>query len=544
MRPHVRPAKIFARLLVAAALVTGGAVTIVTPAAATPQPVTATVHATARSVTVSGVLAASRVATSTRSVGLGQDGKPTGSALPATTGTAARPTPSTTSMRSGGLNVASGTTKSALARTSTASVVPAALPAIQGGSQSNSGCTTCTTSDVTAAVSSTQIAETVNLRLQVFNKSGTSLCAVGLTGLLGATNPLQGPRIQYDNANKRFSMVIDSVPTSSSDVAVQYLATSQADDACGAWWIYSTIFPSSAGPFPFGVLLDNAQLGQDSTSILLSTNSFAFSGSYLGSSAYAEPKSVLYSGAGVNFNTFAVAFSTVPVTVAGIPLANSTNTYWLAAVPRTGYDLYVMPTNPAGAISLQATISAPFSAPSRRIRQPGTTATLDPLDGRIGSAAVQAGNTVWFAHDVDNQGFPTVQYGGITVTNNQIQTALAFHDTASDDFNPSIGVSPASATTANIWVNWAYTDSSLGIAASDTVAGIPAGSGVPQLAGVDLTLASGSTTTSSTFGRYSSVAIDPVASSSTCRAGLTALAAQQFFTGGQWTTELARTTFC
>jgi hypothetical protein len=545
MKRRLRPAKVFPRLLVAAAMVTGGVVAVATPAAATAQPVTATVHVTAHSATVSGAIAMSRITTPTRFAGpLGQDGRPTGSALPSTTGTAARPTPNTTSVRSGGLNVETGTTKSALASTSAASVTPAALPSIQGGNQNNSGCTNCATPDVTAAVSSTQIAETVNLRLQVLTKSGTSLCTVGLAGLLGATSPIQSPRIQYDNTNKRFSMVIDTVPTSSDDVAVQYLATSQADDACGAWWIYSTIFPSSAGPYPFGALLDFPQLGQDKTSILLSTNNFAFNGSYLGSSAYAEPKSALYSGAGVDFNTYAVAFGTAPVTVAGNPVASSTNTYWLAAVPRTGYSLYAMPTNPAGAISLQANISAPFSAPSRRIRQPGTATTLDPLDGRIGSAAVQAGNVVWFAHDVDNLGFPTVQYGGITVTNNQIETALAFHDSTSDDFNPSVGLSPVSSTTDNIWVNWAYTNASEGIAPSATVAGIPAGEGVPQLDGVDLTLVSGSTTTNTRFGRYSSVAIDPAASSPTCRAGLTALSAQQYFTGGLWTTELARTSFC
>jgi hypothetical protein len=392
-------------------------------------------------------------------------------------------------------------------------------------------------------VNSTEVAETVNLRLQVFSKSGTSLCNVSLPSLVGATSPLSGPRIQYDNANKRFSMVIDTVPASTDEVAVQYLATSQADDACGAWWIYSTIFQLSA-TYPFGALLDFPYLGQDNTSILVSTNNFGFNGNYLGSSAYAEPKSILYTGGPFSFNVYSVAFSTAPVTVAGIPVASTTNTYWLAAVPGSGYKLYVMPTNPAGAISLQATVSAPFSAPSRRIRQPGTTQTLDPLDGRLGSAAVQAGRVVWFAHTVDDNGFPTAQYGAIDVTTGEVDTALAFHDLGSDDFNASIGVSPASSTTDEVWVNWAYTDVPAGLATSDAVAGVAPGQGVPDLAGVDLTLVSGSATTStSKFGRYSSMAIDPAASAG-CPAGLTALSAQEYFTGNQWTTELARTTFC
>lgn len=539
MSRHVRPANICTRLLVAAVLVTSVTAAVATPATAATQPVTDTGSATAVAATVSGAMAAPQVVKPVRpDAVLGRDGKAAGAELPsATPSSTARPGPT---RGSGTINTAKSAKSSAARATAAAA---ASSPDIQGAGQGNSGCASCATPDVTAAVNSTEIAETVNLRLQVFTKSGTSLCTVSLPSLLGATSQLAGPRIQYDNANKRFSMVIDTVPSSSGDVAVQYLATSQTDDACGAWWIYSTIFQVSAD-YPLGALLDFPELGQDNTSILVSTNNFDFTGKFLGANAYAIPKSVLYTGDPVSFNTYSVAFSTAPVQVAGIPVASTTTTYWLAAVPGTGYDLYSMPTNPAGAISLQATISAPFNAPSRRIRQPGTSDTLDPLDGRIGSPAVQANGIVWFANDVDDQGFPTVRYGAINVANDQIETALAFHDTTSDDFNPSIGVSPASSTTDNVWVNWAYTDSPNGVATSDAVAGVAPGQGVPDLAGVDLTLVNGSATTTNTeFGRYSSVAIDPSGTSS-CPAGLTALSAQEFFSGNQWTTELARTTFC
>jgi hypothetical protein len=560
MERQVRPATIFTKLLVAAVMVTGGVVAVATQATAAvspmaAQPITATGHATAHSTTVSAAMAMSQTSTPTRSAGtLGRDGRSTGDGLAVTPAATARPTPSKPPLRAGDPNVGSGTTSSVTSArpravgtsaASPSSVNPAVSPAIgtQGVTQGNSGCASCATPDVTAAVNSTEMAETANLRLQVFNKSGTSLCNVSLPTLVGATSPLSGPRIQYDSTNKRFSMVIDTVPATSDDVAVQYLATSQSDDACGAWWIYTTIFQLST-TYPFGALLDFPYLGQDSTSILLSTNNYSFSGSYLGSSAYAEPKSILYTGGPFNFNIYSVGFSTAAVTVAGIPVASTTNTYWLAAVPGSGYKLYVMPTNPAGAISLQANVSAPFSAPSRRIRQPGTTQTLDPLDGRLGSAAVQAGKVIWFAHTIDDGGFPTVQYGGLDVTTGQIDTGLAFHDTASDDFNASIGVSPVTSTTDDIWVNWAYTDVPAGIAASDAVAGVAPGQGVPDLAGVDLTLVNGSAATSTTkFGRYSSVSIDPAATAS-CPAGRTALSAQEYFTGNQWTTQLARTTFC
>jgi hypothetical protein len=414
-----------------------------------------------------------------------------------------------------------------------------------GLTQANSNCGGCTTPDVTAAVSGSEQAETVNLSLQVYSKStAATLCTVSLASLLGATTGLSHPRIQWDNANNRFSLVVDSVPSSAFDVPVQYLAASQTSDACGAWWVYSLSFPISS-TYPLGATLNYPFLGQDRTSILSSTNNYNFSGSYVGSSAYAIPKSAAYSGGGFSFTTYSVAFSTAPVTVAGIPMFSTTTTYWLASVPGTGYDLYSMPTNPAGAITLRATIRAPFSAPSRRVNQPGTSRTLDPLDGRIQSAPVQDGNVVWFTHDIDYQGFPTVLYGGIDVTTDQIETAIAFDSNTSDDFNPSIAVTDAGNNTNFIWVDWSYTDTSYGVPVSDTVAGVAPGQGVPNLAGVDLTLVTGSSTsTISTFGAYSSAEADPVAQGS-CPAGETALTAQEFFTsGGSWATQLARTTFC
>ena len=502
-------------------------------------------HAVAHSVTVSGAMAGPQApAQSEPTRTLGRDGKPTGSTLPARPSSGARPSPASMPIGVGGPNVGQSATPASLS--TGPGMTPASSPqfGFQGITEGSSDCTNCQTPDVTAALNATEIAETVNLRLQVSSKAGTTLCTVSLSSLLGAVTPLSHPRIQYDNAFKRFSFVVDSVPTSSSDVPIQYLATSQADDACGAWWVYSlTFFGSSL--YPFGATLDYPYLGQDSTSILSSTNNFTFGGSYIGSAAYAMPKSAAYTGDGFSFTPYSVAFSTAPATVAGIPTFSTTNTYWLASVPGTGYDLYVMPTNPAGAISLQAVIRSAFSAPTRRVRQPGTSQTLDPLDGRIESAPVQDGSFVWFAHGVNVNGFPTIRYGAINVGTGQPFTAVAFHSNTSDDFNPSIGVSDAGNNTNHIWVNWAYTDTPNGVPVSDTVAGVAPGQGVPTLFGNDLTLVTGFSTSSiSSFGAYSSAEIDPVGTFS-CPAGLTALTAQEYFTSsGTWTTQLARTTFC
>jgi hypothetical protein len=518
-------------------------------------------HATARSVTVSQALRRGRspglTSTGTQATmqgPLGRDGRPAGAALPVRAGPGMARTQPAKPLNHTGLNwgharhttqrriTLATQTKAALRPTiRPASVDPGNFTGLSESGSNGGG----TTPDVTAAVSGNELAETVNLTLQVYNKSTAATdCTVSLASLLGAATSLSHPRIQWDNANNRFSLVVDSVPSSAYSVAVQYLATSQTSDACGAWWIYSLSFPIST-TYPLGANLNYPYLGQDSTSILSSTNNYSFGGSYLGSAAYAIPKSAAYSGGGFSFTTYSVAFSTAPVTVAGIPTFSTTTTYWLAAVPGTGYDLYSMPTSPAGAITLQATIRAPFSAPSRRVNQPGTSLTLDPLDGRIQSAPVQDGDVVWFANDINYQGFPTVQYGGIDVQNNEIETAVAFDSDTSDDFNPSITVSDAGDNTNFIWVDWAYTDTDNGVPVSDTVAGVAPGDGVPDLAGVDLTLVSGSSTASiATFGGYSSAEVDPAAQGS-CPAGETALTANEYFTNsGSWTTQLARTTFC
>jgi hypothetical protein len=559
MKLHCRPASV---ILAGSLLFIGAAGTVAAPASAsvpdrsTTASATGTAHAVAHSVTVHAAAAAS--ATHVREIAgspamLGRDGRPTGSGLTASAATGSRPSPANRGIQAGTPNTGPSTARSARlgGRTSAlarpqgmASPNASTAVGIHGVTQGGTGCSNCPTPDVTAAINTTEIAEAVNLQLQVYNRSGTSLCSVGLSSLLGALTALSGPRIQYDTSNKRFSLLIDSVPSSGTDVAVQYLATSQADDACGAWWVYSIEFPVSSA-YPLGALLDYPYLGQDGTSILSSTNNYSFGRSYLGSEAYAMPKAVAYTGAAFNITTYSVAFSTAPVTVAGVPIAGTATTYWLAAVPGTGYDVYAMPTNPAGAITLMGVVRAPFSPPSRRIVQPGTSQTLDPGDGRMGSAAVQDGDTVWFAHTVDDAGFPTVQYGAIVGSTGQFATALAFDDSGSDDFNPSIAVTPAGSGTDYIWVNWAFTDTPFGVATSATVAGVAPGQGVPNLAGVDLVLVNGSPTSlNSVVGRYSSAAIDP-AGTSTCPTGLTALTAQEYFnSAGQWTTQLARTTFC
>lgn len=102
-----------------------------------------------------------------------------------------------------------------------------------------------------------------------------------------------------------------------------FLAASTSGNACGTYFVYTLTF--TGGLFPNGALLDYPYLGQDRAAILSSTNNF--NPGYINSTAWSVSKALVYSGAAVSFPAFAVAFSTAPVTVTGIPIGATANTF-------------------------------------------------------------------------------------------------------------------------------------------------------------------------------------------------------------------------
>lgn len=470
-------------------------------------------------------------------VTLGIDGKPTGSGL-STAATAGKkvirgskpPVP-------GGPNYADGSQPGPLvpAPTTVNANFDGINQAAGGGAQP---------SDVNASVGPTQILETVNRRVSVYGKAGGLLCTNTLAGWLGlgATNVFD-PRTLYDNLNDRFIIIATTSGTPGAAPRL-FLAASLSGNACGGYWVYTLTF--TGGLYPAGTLLDYPYLGQDRVAILSSTNNF--NPGYINSTAWSVSKALIYSGAAVSFPAFGVAFSTAPVTVGGNPIAPSANTYFVAGRPNFGYNLYRMANSagPGTTLVLQAAIASSYGAPPRRVLQCGTTVTLDPLDGRIAWAPVQAANSpfIWFTHGANIGGYPGVRYGAIGTSANNVTAALAFHSGTSDDFNPSIGAFEETPNGFYVSLNWAYTDAPACVNTSTTVNAVTPGAGVPNLIATDLTLAAGSVTTTNTrFGDYSSVHIDPSPASATCPAGRTALLAQQYFVAGNWATRLSRVSF-
>ncbi len=410
-------------------------------------------------------------------------------------------------------------------------------------------------SDVNAAVGPTQILETVNRRVTVFTKGtgGVVQCTNTLAGWLGlgALNVFD-PRTLYDNLNNRW-IIIATTNGVAGTAPRLFLAASTTANACGGYFVYTLTFTGAL--FPLGTLLDYPYLGQDRVAILSSTNNF--NPMYINSTAWSVSKALVYAGAAVSFPAFSVVFSTAPVTVTGIPIGATAATFYVAGRPGFGYNLYRMNNSagPGTTLVLQAAIASAYGAPPRRVIQCGTAGTLDPLDGRVAWAPVQAANStfVWFTHGQNIAGFPGVRWGAINTAANTVTVANAFHSGGSDDFNPSLGAFETAPNSLFIWLQWAYTDIMVAagapcVAASRNTSvalnGVAPGGGVPALIGTDITLVIGTLTTTNTrFGDYSSVHIDPSAIG-TCPAGQTALIAQQFFLNNtNWETRLARVSF-
>lgn len=417
-------------------------------------------------------------------------------------------------------------------------VAPSVVANFDGQNLTQSGCG-CQPPDPNAAVGANEIVEMVNTRFEVYSKGGAALCGISLNSFLGTSDALSDPRVMYDNVNGRYLFVLTVIPASTTATPALWVGATQTNNPCGSWWIFRPTF--AGGSFPAGTLLDYPILGQDRNAMLLSTANFTPS-SGVNFTVFGLPKSALYSGGAFSFSAFNTASQTAPVTNGGIPMISTTFSYFLGAVPGTGYRLYRL-TNSGGAgatLTLQATISSTFAAPPRQVNQPGTTTTLDPLDGRIAWSPVNDGNFIWFAHGIAIGTFPGVRYGAISIAGNTATVAEAFRSGTSDDFNPSVGVGNSPSGGNFIYVNWAYTDSPAGVATSDTIDSVTPGGGVPNLIGTGVVLVNGVSTGETRFGDFSSVAIDPANVNGSC-----AVTAQQYFQpGGQWATRIGRVGTC
>jgi hypothetical protein len=421
--------------------------------------------------------------------------------------------------------------------------------------------------DPNAAASPTQIVEVVNRRLQVYTRDGTAACAtVNLDTLFGRSpgESSTDPRVIYDNVNGKFVVsiaVISPAPAPGVPhlplVHILDLAYNAASDACGTWVTRSVL--ASDGDIPQGSFVDQPAMGQDHDALLFGGANFTDDESSLVSYvAFSYPKSCLYAFSCTDgFRVFHPDHYATPASSGGSPMIITAHSYFVAAVPNVGYELYRMDNSGnagAATFALQASIAstAATAPPTREAGQPGTPNLIDLEVGtanavRITSPPTFDGTRVWFTHESTagtTVAHPSVRYGAINTASNTVATAIAYHGPGSDDFNPSIavGLNGASRT---IFLNWAWSDRNGGLPVSPAVAAVTIGSAdpLPPVIGKDVRLFPGGITgagiTGETrFGDYSSVAVDPASAIQAC-----AVTAQEYFessTNGKWATRISR----
>jgi hypothetical protein len=420
--------------------------------------------------------------------------------------------------------------------------------------------------DPNAAASPTQIVEVVNVRLQVYTRGGAVACSsVDLNSLFGVVpgEKLTDPRVIYDSVGGHFVVMISvMLPAPPSSVPhlplheVLDMAYNATSDACAAGaWVTKSI-DASDDDIPEGFFIDQPTMGQDRDAFLFGGASGPLdeseSPTYV---AFSYPKNCFYAFSCTDpiSRVFFPAHYAAPASSGGSPMITTTHSYFVAAVPNAGYELYKMDNSgnaSATTFGLQATIAA-AQATTPPTRNAGQPATQNPITinassalsaVRIKTPATFDGTRVWFTHQSSagiSSPDPAVRYGAVNVDTNTVATAVAYHGPDSDDFNSSIAVGMTGGASRTIFLNWAYSDVKAGLPVTPTVAAvtIAAADPPPPLIGKDVPLWTvGGITSDNRFGDYSSTAIDPV--SQAC-----AVTAQEYFESpknGNWATQLSR----
>jgi hypothetical protein len=155
--------------------------------------------------------------------------------------------------------------------------------------------------DSHVAVGPSHVLAAVNAKLQVYTKAGVPVVTwfTNPSTLFGAALPagasLFDPRVAYDHFNQRW-IVLFAATRSTPNGAWIMLATSKTSDPLGAYWIYA-LDSTKDGNTASNNWGDYPMLGFDSQALFISTNQFAFGGSYQYAKLRTLNKSQIYTGA-------------------------------------------------------------------------------------------------------------------------------------------------------------------------------------------------------------------------------------------------------
>jgi len=312
--------------------------------------------------------------------------------------------------------------------------------------------------DTHGAAGLNHFAEITNSHLDIYLKAApnTRVKSVTLASFFGyLTRTLFDPRVIYDPGYNRWIITADARAESA---AVQYffIAVSQTADPLGAFYIYRVNVSNGFGIVD-GVQWDYPQVGFDQNAVIFTANFFNSAGGFIDARMFAVAKSLLYSGPSQTL-TPSLFIDLAGTLSPPIVLDTNTNTYLVAAdAPDSKVTIYTLTNSAANPPTLSAAATIPvtaFALPPDAV-QPGTTATLDTLDGRFVNVSTQIGNSLFQVHTIASGGYARARfYEFDTVNKTVIQSGTFARSGTSHDFNASI----AANRFKDVFVTWSATD--------------------------------------------------------------------------------------
>ena len=357
--------------------------------------------------------------------------------------------------------------------------------------------------DTHGAVGLDHFVEVTNSHIDIFLRTNPSQrTSISLAAFFGySARVLFDPRAVYDSVWNRWVVTADAFQESSTR-QLFFVAISTTSNPLGPYFIYALNVTFNAGDF-----WDYPQLGYDQDSVIITANVFTSSGGFRGADMFAVAKARLYNGLGFSVPVFTGLRATL---APPIVLDQNARTYLIAASGGSSLSLYTL-TNSSRPNAIQLTgpvsVAVPAYTAPPDAPQPGTTSTLDTLDGRFVNASTQTGDFLWQVHTVNLVGYAAPKFYQInTATAALVQSAFFFGTSTSFDFNASIAANSAN----DIYVTWTMTDPPRGTNAQVRFSGFDHNNGTTYSLSPGIAAFTSPTFfTGGRWGDYSAVTVDP-----------------------------------
>lgn len=258
--------------------------------------------------------------------------------------------------------------------------------------------------DPIMAVGPSHVLVMVNSSLAIYEKTGgaavsTSTLADWFSNVSPGTNMIFDPKCAYDQWNERYILLALALNTTSNE-SYYLISVSQTNDATGLWWNWK-LDAKLNGSTDTSNWADYPQIGFDSSTsgaVYITSNQFAFGGSFQYSKLRILKKSELYAGSSLTWYDFwnkknsngSVVFTWQPVQT-----MSSTTGEWLvntvSSSSGNAVSLWKV-TNPTSATPTLKRIAnvkvRAYSAPPDG-KQKGGTTLIDTGDCRLYNAVFQ-----------------------------------------------------------------------------------------------------------------------------------------------------------